>query len=90
MDMRFYCYWMRCLNAQGQFCYYWRPGKVNLADYYTKHHPQPHHVIMRREFLTPQHHLDLLRRRKELAERCMGLAQHIAQSYASLPATRVC
>ena len=88
MDMRFYL--LRCCDAQGQFRYYWRPGKVNLADYYTKHHPPPHHVNMRREFLTPRRHLDLLRRRRVLAERGMELAQHIAQSYDSLPATRVC
>jgi hypothetical protein len=41
MNMRFH--WLRCHDAQGQFCYYWRPGTQNLADYFTKHHPASHH-----------------------------------------------
>ncbi len=39
MDMRFH--WLRDREAQGQFRIYWRPGKTNLVDYFTKHHP-PH------------------------------------------------
>jgi hypothetical protein len=34
MDMRFH--WLRCRDSQGQFCYYWRPGPDNRADYWTK------------------------------------------------------
>ncbi len=45
MDMRFH--WLRCRDAQGQFCYYWRPGTQNLADYFTKHHPATHHKSVR-------------------------------------------
>jgi hypothetical protein len=41
MDMRFH--WLHFRTAQGQFCYYWRPGTQNLADYWTKHHPTSHH-----------------------------------------------
>ena len=85
MDMRFY--WLRCRDAQGQFRYYWRPGKVNLADYWTKRHLPPHHVSMRSEFLTPKRHLENLRRQKEKAERSLELIQAIADS---IPATRVC
>jgi hypothetical protein len=36
IDMRFY--WVRDQVRQGQFDIHWKPGKVNLADYYTKHH----------------------------------------------------
>ena len=50
MDMRFH--WLRDLEAQGQFRTHWRPGKMNLADYFTKHHPPAHHVNVRTEFLT--------------------------------------
>ena len=50
MDMRFH--WLRDREAQGQFRIYWRPGKTNLADYFTKHHPPAHHVNVRTEFLT--------------------------------------
>ncbi len=51
MDMLFH--WLRCRNAQGQFCYYWRPGTQNLADYFTKHHPTSHHKSVCPTILTP-------------------------------------
>ncbi len=50
MDMQFH--WLRDREAQGQFKIYWRPGKTNLADYFTKHHAPAHHVNVRAEFLT--------------------------------------
>ena len=34
MDMRFY--WLKDRESVEQFKYYWRPGKSNLADYWTK------------------------------------------------------
>jgi hypothetical protein len=40
MDMQFI--WLRCCKAQDQYCFYWRPGAQNLADW-TKHHPASHH-----------------------------------------------
>ena len=40
-------------KCQQQFKFYWRPGKLNYADYWTKHHSAAHHVNMRPEFLTP-------------------------------------
>jgi hypothetical protein len=36
MDMRIH--WLKCREALGQFRIHWRPGKTNLADYFTKHH----------------------------------------------------
>jgi hypothetical protein len=45
-------HWLRCRNAQGQFCYYWRPGTQNLADYFTKHHPTSHHKSVHPTILT--------------------------------------
>jgi hypothetical protein len=51
MDMGFH--WLRCCNAQGQFCYYCRPGTQNLADYFTKHHPTSHHKSVHPTILTP-------------------------------------
>ncbi len=50
MNMRFH--WLHCRAAQGQFCYYWRPGTQNLADYWTKHHPASHHKSFRPQILT--------------------------------------
>ena len=40
IDMRFY--WLQDRVAQNMFQVTWAPGKVNLADYYTKHHPMRH------------------------------------------------
>ena len=51
MDMRFH--WLRDRETLKQFRIYWRPGKQNLADYWTKHHPASHHKNMRPEILTP-------------------------------------
>jgi hypothetical protein len=41
MDMRFK--WLKDREAKDQFRFYWRSGKTNLADYFTKHHPAVHH-----------------------------------------------
>ncbi len=48
--MRFH--WLRDCEVQGQFRIYWRPGKNNLADYFTKHHSPAHHISVRAQFLT--------------------------------------
>jgi hypothetical protein len=49
MDMRFY--WVKDRIAQGQFRIFWRAGKENLADYFTKHHSAAHHIAMRATYL---------------------------------------
>jgi hypothetical protein len=49
IDMHFY--WVRDRVWQGQFNIYWQPGKVNLADYYTKHHSAAHHQLVRPLYL---------------------------------------
>ena len=59
MDMRFH--WLRDRECQEQFRIYWRPGKLNYADYWTKHHPTKHHQNIRQEFITPQIVLEMLR-----------------------------
>ena len=61
MDMRFH--WLRDRECQEQFRIYWRPGKLNYADYWTKHHPVKHHQNVRREFITPQIVLEMLRQK---------------------------
>ena len=45
IDMRFY--WVRDRVKQGHFTINWKPGSMNLADYYTKHHPTSHHRRIR-------------------------------------------
>jgi hypothetical protein len=58
MDMRFH--WLRDRECQEQFRIYWRPGKLNYTDYWTKHHPTKHHQNIRKEFITPQIVLEML------------------------------
>jgi hypothetical protein len=45
MDMRFH--WIQDRVSQGQFTVHWQKGSDNLADYFTKHHPPAHHILMR-------------------------------------------
>ena len=59
MDMRFH--WLRDRECQQQFRIYWKPGKLNYADYWTKHHPAKHHQQVRREFITPHLIIEMLR-----------------------------
>jgi hypothetical protein len=63
MDMRFH--WLRCREAQQQFCFFWRPGKTNLADYYTKHQCSAHHVKQGPQILTPPSVIAALRTSKQ-------------------------
>jgi hypothetical protein len=82
MDMCFY--WLCDRKAQGRFQIYWQPGKLNSADYFTKHHSPLHHVNVRYEFLLKV---------KELAEiRSQRLTpgQTPPKSAISRLATRVC
>ena len=56
MDMRFH--WLRDRQCQEQFRIYWKPGKLNYADYWTKHHAAKHHQAVRPEFIRSQRILD--------------------------------
>ena len=67
MDMRFH--WLRDRECQEQFRFYWRPGKTNYADYWTKHHLPSHHVNMRKEFLTPAVVIEMLKMHKSTLAR---------------------
>jgi hypothetical protein len=42
MDMHFH--WLRDRECHQQFKSFWRTGKTNYADYWTKHHSTAHHV----------------------------------------------
>ena len=66
MDMRFH--WLRDRELQQQLRIYWRSGKLNYADYFTKHHPASHHRNTRKEYLTPQRVIqDLVRESQKAA-----------------------
>ena len=58
-DMRFF--WIRCKESRKMFRVYWRPGRTNLANYFTKHHTAAHHVNLRPEFLTDSNLVNKLR-----------------------------
>ena len=62
MDMRFH--WLRDREVQGQLKFTWKPGKTNLADYFTMHQPPAHHVSMRSVFLTKVRDLTEIRFQK--------------------------
>jgi hypothetical protein len=82
MDMHFH--WLHDREAQGQFRIYWQLGKLNIADYFKKHHSPLHHVNIRYGFLLKV---------KELAEaRSQRLTQGQTppKSATSRLATRVC
>ena len=50
IDMKFH--WMGFIDAQGKFRFYWRSGTQNWGDYWTKHHPEIHHRVFRKNILT--------------------------------------
>ena len=54
-------HWLRDRECQKQFRIYWRPGKLNYAVYWRKHHMAAHHKGIRKEFLTPQRAVKMLR-----------------------------
>ena len=41
-------HWLCDWECQKQFRIYWRPGKLNYADYWTKHHSGTHHQNMQK------------------------------------------
>ena len=49
IDMRFY--WLKDRVTQKMFKVYWTPGKVNLADYFSKHLPASHIKKVRKLYL---------------------------------------
>ena len=49
MDMCFY--WIKDQVNQGHFQVHWSKCDINLADYFTKHHPPTHHIHMQPTYL---------------------------------------
>ena len=43
--------WLRDCAAQQQFNIQWDKGTINMADYFTKHHPPSHHKIKRHDHI---------------------------------------
>ena len=44
-------HWIEDRIQQGQINLIWKSGKVNWADYFTKHHPPAYHRLMRYKYL---------------------------------------
>ena len=53
MDMRFH--WMHDRILQEHFHVFWKPGRTNLGDYHSKHHPTTHHIKVRNTNLHEPH-----------------------------------
>ena len=51
IDMRFY--WVRDRVRQGYYLVYWKRGKYNLDNYFTKNHSTKHHHAIRGTYLVP-------------------------------------
>ena len=45
MDMHFH--WIQNRVLHTHFNVFWKPGPTNLGDYYSKHHPEAHHIQVR-------------------------------------------
>jgi hypothetical protein len=50
IDMRYH--WLRDQVKQRKITIVWKPGAVNLADFFTKAHPVHHHKTMRSRYVT--------------------------------------
>jgi hypothetical protein len=85
MDMQFH--WLRDRKSQNQFKIHWQPGKTNLEDYFTKHHPPNHHTNVRAEFLTKVQYLADVRQQKTVNGQTNTQKTQIAmqQGSVSLP-----
>ncbi len=44
-------HWLEDRIKDNTIQFIWRPGKLNRADYFTKHHAPSHHRKMRAEYL---------------------------------------
>ena len=49
MDIQFY--WVRDRVEQKHFEVKWKPGHMNLGDYFTKHHSPTHHRSIQQSYL---------------------------------------
>ena len=65
VDMRFH--WLRERECQEQFRIFWRHGKLNYANYWTKHYPATHNKNTRTEFLNLYIGLEMLHQQKSTA-----------------------
>ena len=72
MDMRFY--WLKDRESQGQFHYHWRPGKENMADYWTKHHPALHHQTIRPMILSNKKAINIFKQAINVKARAAAAA----------------
>jgi hypothetical protein len=87
MDMKYY--WLQDRVRPKQFDVYWRPGKDNLPDYHTKHHPAQHHEDMRPILLHQANNLTVLRGCAKLPQPKLRQPTDTQTSQRTLRATQV-
>jgi hypothetical protein len=87
MDMKYY--WLKDRVCQQQFDVYWRPGKDNLGDYHTKHHPAQHHQCMRPILLHQTKNLNVMRGCAKLLQPKLCQLTYTQTSQRTLRATQV-
>jgi hypothetical protein len=87
MDMKYYRLQDRV--RQKQFDVYWRPGKDNLRDYHTNHHPAQHHQDMRPILLHQATILNVLRGCAKLPQPQLRQPTDTQTSQRTLRATQV-
>jgi hypothetical protein len=87
MDMKYY--WLQDRVHQKQFDVYWRPGKDNLGDYHTKHHPAQHHQDMRPILIHQASSLNVLRGCVKLRQPQLRQPKDTHTSQFTLRATQV-
>jgi hypothetical protein len=87
IDMKYY--WLQDIVSKKQFDVYWRPGKDNLADYHTKHHPAQHHQDMRPILLHQANSLNVLRGCAKLPQPKLRQPTDTQTSQRTLSSTQV-
>jgi hypothetical protein len=87
MDMRYH--WLTDRVRQKQIDVYWRPGKDNLGDYYTKHHSAQHHKDMRQLILHQANILNVLRGCVKLPQPQLRTRTYTQTGQSTLRATQV-
>jgi hypothetical protein len=87
MDMKYY--WLQDRVRQKQFDVYWRPGKENLGNYHTKHHPAQHRQDMRPILLHQANILNVLRGCLNLPQPQLRQPTDTQTSQCTLRATHV-
>ncbi len=73
-DMRYH--WLRDKETQKIIRVYWKPGKLNRADYFSKHHPPSHHQKMRPKYIHMSNLIQQTLRQLQRSDLVQGCVDH--------------